>query len=56
CGSTIGPMTSAALGIDTVDVGIPTLAMHSIRETAAKSDCWFLFRALQKFFSAEKNA
>lgn len=37
-GSTIGPMTSAITGIRTVDIGLPMLAMHSIRETAGTLD------------------
>jgi aspartyl aminopeptidase len=53
CGSTIGPLTAAALGVPTVDVGIPSLAMHSIRESAACSDCWYLYRVLRQFFIAE---
>ncbi|CAK8717942.1 MAG: aspartyl aminopeptidase [Candidatus Electronema aureum] len=50
CGSTIGPLTAAGIGIDTVDIGIPSLAMHSIRETAACIDCWHLYRVLLCFF------
>jgi aspartyl aminopeptidase len=50
CGSTIGPLTAAGIGVDTVDVGIPSLAMHSIRETAACIDCRHLCRVLTRFF------
>lgn len=38
CGSTIGPLTAAGLSASTVDIGIPVLAMHSIRETAGVRD------------------
>ncbi|MDB6061101.1 MAG: family aminopeptidase [Verrucomicrobiaceae bacterium] len=51
CGSTIGPIVATEIGVKAVDVGIPQWAMHSIRETAGTRDCWYLFRALQQFFT-----
>ncbi|PKM11456.1 MAG: M18 family aminopeptidase [Gammaproteobacteria bacterium HGW-Gammaproteobacteria-3] len=50
CGSTIGPMTSAKLGIRTVDVGNPLWAMHSIRESAGVDDHAYLIDVLSCFF------
>ncbi len=46
CGSTIGPITSAKLGIDTIDVGLPTYAMHSIREVCGSEDPFSLYKIL----------
>jgi aspartyl aminopeptidase len=49
CGSTIGPMTAAQSGIRTVDIGLPTFAMHSIRELAGAEDPQALLRLLLAF-------
>lgn len=54
CGSTIGPITASKLGVKAVDVGVPTFAMHSIRESAGAQDAWNLFKITQHFFEVEK--
>ncbi len=51
CGSTIGPLAATRLGIATVDVGVPTFAMHSIRELAGVADVFSLYRILQAFLA-----
>ncbi|MCK5894312.1 MAG: M18 family aminopeptidase [Endozoicomonadaceae bacterium] len=50
CGSTIGPLTASELGMMTLDVGLPTLAMHSIRELAGTEDAANLASILTRFF------
>mgnify|MGYP006418318849 FL=1 len=50
CGSTIGPITATETGIPTTDIGIPTLAMHSIRELACASDIPPLVALLNAFY------
>ena len=52
CGSTIGPITASQLGVQTIDIGVPTFAMHSIRELAGSKDLSYLVRALQAFYNS----
>jgi aspartyl aminopeptidase len=51
-GSTIGPIFSTNLGIETADIGIPQLSMHAAREVIACQDhidmCSLLTHFLQK--------
>jgi aspartyl aminopeptidase len=51
CGSTVGPMTSAALSIPAVDIGNPMWAMHSIRETMGVYDHEYLINALTWYYT-----
>lgn len=51
CGSTIGPITASEVGVRTVDIGVPTFAMHSIRELAGSEDAIALAALMQAFFS-----
>jgi aspartyl aminopeptidase len=50
CGSTIGPMLSAALGARTIDVGNPQLSMHSCRETGGAYDVEHAINLFESFF------
>ena len=50
CGSTIGPIAATEIGVKTLDIGIPTFAMHSIRELCGNKDPMYLFSVLQNYF------
>lgn len=52
CGSTIGPIISTNLGIRALDIGVPTFAMHSIRETCGCQDIGFLYSTLVNLFNS----
>ncbi|MFL0799115.1 MAG: M18 family aminopeptidase [Agarilytica sp.] len=53
CGSTIGPITAAKVGVKTLDLGVPTFAMHSTRELAGVKDIDTLYDLLGRFYACE---
>ena len=53
CGSTIGPITATALGIKTVDLGLPTFAMHSIRELCGVRDISCFYKLLFELYQED---
>lgn len=51
CGTTIGPIVAGKTGVRTVDVGVPSLSMHSIRETMGVKDIGNSVRIFETFFN-----
>lgn len=49
-GSTLGNISNTQVALNTVDIGLPQLAMHSPYETAGVKDTEYLIRAAEEFF------
>ena len=56
CGSTIGPISAARVGIPTVDLGSPLLSMHSCREMAGTADVAPMLALLTRFLDGVPRA
>ena len=52
-GSTLGNIANAHTSMNTVDIGLAQLAMHSSYETAGCQDAAMMVRALTAFYSAQ---
>ena len=50
-GSTLGNISLSHVSLDSVDIGLAQLAMHSCYETAGAKDTAYLVRAMEAFFS-----
>jgi len=49
-GSTLGNISNTHVSMDTVDIGLAQLAMHSVYETAGTKDMEYLITALKEFW------
>jgi len=56
CGTTIGPIISSNTGMRAIDLGMPQLSMHSIREMMGASDLTFATRLFTSFFQGKHTA
>lgn len=52
-GSTLGNLSQAQVSLNSVDIGLPQLAMHSAYETAGAKDTAYLIEALREFYSCK---
>lgn len=59
CGSTLGGISQSHVSIDSIDIGLPQLAMHSANETMGTKDITYMYKALLEFYNTtiqkEKN-
>ena len=55
-GSTLGNIAMAQVSMNTVDIGLPQLAMHSAHETSGVKDTGYLIEASKEFYSCHIKA
>ena len=59
CGSTLGGVSQRHVSVDSIDIGIAQLAMHSANETIGSKDIYYMYKALLEFYNStiirEKN-
>lgn len=49
-GSTLGNISNSKVSLNTVDIGLPQLAMHSAYETAGVKDTYYMVKAMESFY------
>ena len=54
-GSTLGNIANTHVSLNTVDIGLPQLAMHSSYETAGATDTEYMVKALTLFYGLALN-
>ena len=53
CGATLGGLSQRHVSIDSVDIGLPQLAMHSANETIGTKDVLYMYKSLLEFYNIE---
>ena len=51
-GSTLGNIAMAQVSMNSVDIGLPQLAMHSTYETAGIKDTYYMIQVMEEFFNS----
>lgn len=51
-GSTLGNIAMAQVSMNSVDIGLAQLAMHSSYETAGVKDTWYMIKVMEEFFNS----
>lgn len=52
CGATLGGISQSHVSINSIDIGIPQLAMHSANETIGSKDVLYMYKALLEFYNS----
>ncbi len=53
CGSTLGGISQSHVGVDSLDIGLPQLAMHSSTETIGTKDVLYMYKSLLEFYNTQ---
>lgn len=51
CGATLGGISQRHVSVDSVDIGLPQLAMHSANETIGTKDILYMYKSLLEFYN-----
>lgn len=51
-GSTLGNIAMSQVSMNSVDIGLPQLAMHSAYETAGVKDTYYMIKVMEQFFNS----
>lgn len=53
CGATLGGVSQRHVSVDSIDIGLPQLAMHSSNETIGTKDVLYMYKSLLEFYNTQ---